>query len=276
MALNTDRFINNQPSTGGQNSDFSYSYKPPTMAYANTTAWMDPNWQYERSPATTTRSYTGEGNTFSQVMPSNIGRMDSNTGRRIEAPTGFGGSWTDAYGNIVADLEGRLKKGSLRRTGSDFSQEQNMLSGLLSDPSKIQQTAGYQFDVDQGNQAINRSAAARGSLNSGGVLAELAKYGQGMASREYGNQVNRLSSLIGQKQQFGASSGYYDELNPQRTGGGGGSSQRAVAAPRPQNDPYADQANRENAFFSNQLEQGDRQRAEFAAKDQAYRDAGYR
>jgi hypothetical protein len=128
---------------------------------------------------------------------------------------GLSGTW-EKNGRQISDLPGYLKKGSLQQTGSDFSNEQNMLTGLLNDPSKIQQTAGYQFDVDQGNQAINRSAAARGSLNSGGVLAELAKYGQGMASREYGNQVNRLSSLIGQKQQFGMGSGYYDDLNPRR------------------------------------------------------------
>jgi len=137
-----------------------------------------------------------------------------NFSRKMDKGQGIGGWQMEGSNRIINDLGGYLKKGSLQQTGSDFSQEQNMLSGLLSDPSKIQQTAGYQFDVDQGNQAINRSAAARGSLNSGGVLAELAKYGQGMASREYGNQVNRLSSLIGQKQQFGMGSGYYDELNP--------------------------------------------------------------
>jgi hypothetical protein len=128
--------------------------------------------------------------------------------------TGKNGIWENAMGGRVSDLGGFLQKGSLQRTGSDFSQEQNQLTGLLNDPSKIQQTAGYQFDVDQGNQAINRSAAARGSLNSGGVLAELAKYGQGMASAEYGNQVNRLSGIISQKQNFGVGSGYYNELNP--------------------------------------------------------------
>lgn len=80
-------------------------------------------------------------------------------------------------------------------SGAGQSRYQGQLDALLKDPSKIQQTAGYQFDVDQGNQAINRSAAAKGMGNSGGVLAELASFGQGMASREYGNQVNRMASL---------------------------------------------------------------------------------
>jgi cytochrome c556 len=97
----------------------------------------------------------------------------------------------------------------------------------LQDPSQVQNTAGYKFAVDQGNQAINRSAAAKGMLNSGGVLAELAKYGQGMGAQQYqtqlGNlqqnyqnqntQTNNLANLMQGAQQFGINSGYYQ--NPQ-------------------------------------------------------------
>ena len=98
---------------------------------------------------------------------------------------------------------------NLMQSGADFGDYQNQLKALLSDPSKIQQTPGYQFAVDQGNQAINRSAAAKGMLNSGGVLAELAKYNQGMASQDYGNQVNRLADLMRGSQQFGIASGQF-------------------------------------------------------------------
>lgn len=98
---------------------------------------------------------------------------------------------------------------NLMQSGADFSPYQNQLNALLTDPTKIQQTPGYQFAVDQGNQAINRSAAAKGQLNSGGVLAELQKYGQGMASQEYGGQVNRLAELMRGSQQFGVASGQF-------------------------------------------------------------------
>lgn len=125
------------------------------------------------------------------------------------------GGWKSSTGQLVGDLSGyRTMKGQ-QQTGADFSGYQNQLQGLLNDPSKIQQTAGYQFAVDQGNQAINRSAAAKGQLNSGGVLAELQKYGQGMASQEYGNQTNRLADLMRGSQQFGIQSGYYQA--PQST-----------------------------------------------------------
>jgi hypothetical protein len=66
----------------------------------------------------------------------------------------------------------------------------------------------YQFDLQQGQQALERSAAARGSLMSGGTLKDLTNYAQGSASNEYQNaynrfmnnqntQYNRLASLAG-------------------------------------------------------------------------------
>ena len=171
------------------------TYNPAVMGYTQFDSRGEPTGSgYVQRKASTTSTYNGEG-----------GRW-----------TNSGQGWTDDTGLKVGDLGGYLKMKGLQKTGSDFSQEQNQLTGLLNDPSKIQQTAGYQFDVDQGNQAINRSAAAKGSLNSGGVLAELAKYGQGMASKEYGDQANRLAGIIGQKQNFGASNGYYEK--PQNTG----------------------------------------------------------
>lgn len=72
------------------------------------------------------------------------------------------------------------------------------LSSLMSDPNSIANSAAYKFRLDQGNQAIQRSAAAKGMLGSGNTLAELLKYGQGEASQEYGNEIGRLTALRGQ------------------------------------------------------------------------------
>lgn len=56
-----------------------------------------------------------------------------------------------------------------------------------------QQDPGYQFRLDQGSQALERSAAARGGLLSGGTLKDLTGYQQGMASQEYGNAYGRFN-----------------------------------------------------------------------------------
>lgn len=106
--------------------------------------------------------------------------------------------------------------------GSTFAPYQTRLQGLLNDPSNIQNDPSYQFRLQQGNQAINRSAAAKGMLGSGNVLAELAKYGQGMASEEYGNQFNRLSDLMRGAQRFGLASGYFREPAKTTSGWEGG------------------------------------------------------
>lgn len=53
---------------------------------------------------------------------------------------------------------------------------------------------GYQFRIDQGNQALERSAAARGGLNSGRALKDLTAYSQGAASQEYGAAYDRFNN----------------------------------------------------------------------------------
>ncbi|AZS78796.1 hypothetical protein ELS24_10275 [Achromobacter spanius] len=70
---------------------------------------------------------------------------------------------------------------------------------------------GYQFRLDQGNNALSNMAAATGNLNSGRALKDAIAYSSGQASQEYGNaysrfntdqtnQYNRLAALAGMGQ----------------------------------------------------------------------------
>lgn len=61
-------------------------------------------------------------------------------------------------------------------------------------------TPDYQFAFQQGLQAMQRSAAAGGTLISGGQQKAGQEFGQGLATQQYGNYFNRLLSLsqIGQ------------------------------------------------------------------------------
>lgn len=52
---------------------------------------------------------------------------------------------------------------------------------------------GYQFRMDQGQKALERSAAAKGGLQSGGTMKAIADYGQNAASAEYQNAYNRFN-----------------------------------------------------------------------------------
>lgn len=67
------------------------------------------------------------------------------------------------------------------------------------DASQFRADPGYQFAYDEGQRAIDRSAAARGSLNSGGTLKALARYGQGMADQQYGNWWDRQRAVQGDR-----------------------------------------------------------------------------
>jgi hypothetical protein len=51
-------------------------------------------------------------------------------------------------------------------------------------------TPGYQFTLGQGTDAINRNAAANGTLLSGNTGKALTDYGQGLASTTYQNDYN--------------------------------------------------------------------------------------
>jgi hypothetical protein len=62
---------------------------------------------------------------------------------------------------------------------------------------------GYQFEVNQGNQAINRAAAASGGAFSTTTLAQLGAYDQGLASTQYNNYLAQLYGLS----QLGANAG---------------------------------------------------------------------
>ena len=50
---------------------------------------------------------------------------------------------------------------------------------------------GYAFRLSEGQKALDRQAAARGGLISGGALKAAQRYGQEMGSQEFGNAYNR-------------------------------------------------------------------------------------
>jgi hypothetical protein len=54
-----------------------------------------------------------------------------------------------------------------------------------------QNDPGFQARLQQGQQALERSAAARGNVLSGGTLKDLGQFSQDYASNEYGNVYNR-------------------------------------------------------------------------------------
>lgn len=56
-------------------------------------------------------------------------------------------------------------------------------------------TPGYDFRMNQGLDALESSAAAKGGLYSGAAMRDALQYGQDYASSEYGNYLNRLGGM---------------------------------------------------------------------------------
>ena len=104
--------------------------------------------------------------------------------------------WRAAGATAVGQLSNLTQPGGQLGPDSHFS-----YNDLYADPS-------YQFRLNQGMQAVQRSAAAKGGLLSGGALKGLSDYAQNSASQEYNNAYgrwnndntntfNRLSSVAG-------------------------------------------------------------------------------
>lgn len=73
-----------------------------------------------------------------------------------------------------------------------------LLQGLRSgsfnttvNPETIANDPGYQFQLHEAQKALERSAAARGGLNSGAFAKELSQYNQGLAATQFQNAWQR-------------------------------------------------------------------------------------
>lgn len=82
------------------------------------------------------------------------------------------------------------------------------------DPSTFDRSSGSQYLQDQQQKAIERSAAARGTLLNGGTLQALQKNAAGNASQDYGDAFNRAlqtytTNRDTNQQNFGQSTGQF-------------------------------------------------------------------
>lgn len=68
---------------------------------------------------------------------------------------------------------------------------QGMADYTMFGPEQFTKDPGYGFRLAEGQKALDRQAAARGGLISGGALKAAQRYGQDMGSQEYSNAFNR-------------------------------------------------------------------------------------
>jgi hypothetical protein len=130
-----------------------------------------------------------------------LGRTSADASRRAAADTygkqqaaiGELKSYGDTYADRFEDLAGGYDP--YVQTGAAGN---SALMRLVQDPNSLRSLPGYQFAQDEGIQALDRSAASRGRLNSGRQSKDLQRFGTGLADQTYGSQFARLLGLSGQ------------------------------------------------------------------------------
>lgn len=120
------------------------------------------------------------------------------------AVRGSGQFYGDAQGlsgDALANLQGDRAQAAGTAIGAYdvVGQQPNRLGAMLDAGiyGNFEQDPGYQFRREQGEQAINRSAAARGGRLGGAALKELARYNSGLASQEFANYAARQQAAAG-------------------------------------------------------------------------------
>ena len=123
------------------------------------------------------------------------------------------------------------------------------LGGQAPDFSGFYNSPGYQFGLDQGVQALDRSAASRGRLRSGAQDMAITRYGQDYGSTKFGEYANRLAGLAGVGQSATNQLGQYGMNYANQAG------QNSLYAGNAQASAYGNMA---NAFsgFTNDLAYG--------------------
>jgi len=110
--------------------------------------------------------------------------------------------------NYLTSGAGSGYANQLMGTGQQANAAQSALLGLGGNTAQAQNafnnylgSTGYQFQLGQGQNAVNSNAAASGMLNSGGTLKALQQYGQGLASNYFNTYLGQLGGLSAAGQQ---------------------------------------------------------------------------
>jgi hypothetical protein len=123
-------------------------------------------------------------------------------GQRIGTlrPGGPNGRFINDTGADINALWGNWEQGRMNELAAarEASGGGNQLAGP--DYSEFYKSPDYTFRLNEGLNAVQGSAAARGGLYSGNALRGITDYGQGLAASEFGNYVNRQLALAGMGQ----------------------------------------------------------------------------
>jgi hypothetical protein len=131
-----------------------------------------------------------------------IGAYSSNEASKTQSEAAErAGGVQAAASRYAADLQQKQYEENVQRQQPFYQAGVNALPELVSASrytpfgmDQFQQDPGYGFRLSEGQKALERSAAARGGLISGGALKAATRFGQDMGSQEYTNAFNRYQT----------------------------------------------------------------------------------
>ena len=145
------------------------------------------DYQYSSAPEGPSRTVPGQ-NAFNQYGAANYG----NAGRFASRTDGANYRYYDNTGRIpqnTAPQQGG-QNASAAATVPIEQRTTNAFETLMNRP-------GYEFRFNEGNRALDASAASRGMIGSGSNIKAAIRYGQDYGSNEYTNEINRLLAVMG-------------------------------------------------------------------------------
>ena len=101
--------------------------------------------------------------------------------------TGFtSGAPTIDETGLQAAIDAEMARGGIDSQSGDYGSLMKAFTG-----DDLQNEPGYQFGLQQGNQALDRKAAAGGGYFSGAALKAAQRFGQDYAGTKFGEAFNR-------------------------------------------------------------------------------------
>lgn len=141
---------------------------------------------------------------FTGTLSDIVGEVGQEGLRRLRSagglvPVGFGGEYENEGQPLFMVLAGAGGSGTTRTFTEDIPNpalEGPRVSRSIEEArERFKATPGYQFRMDEGIRALDRSAAARGELGSGGYGRDLQTFAQGLAAEEFHSYADRLAGL---------------------------------------------------------------------------------
>ena len=164
---------------------------------------------------------------FNATIPMGMGGVAiiGDGGTRKPTPNANGGQLNNPFDSYLASkgvsnkfdssntrLDSLMKQGSgqLNNPFDSYLASKGLAGGKFDTSNPA-----YQFQLKQGQQALDRSSAARGMGYSGAQMKASQEYGQGLASQQYDKEYNRASGEFGDYYRMAGNE--YDRANQQHT-----------------------------------------------------------